>query len=96
MPIRISLVPACATPPTRPARNMAQRALRTIMLFEEINALNRKTTYKQVPHEPAEAGPKAAPAQGGYFLRDWSSEIDGWIAASRHIRGRRRSRAALR
>jgi hypothetical protein len=31
-------------------------------LFEEINALNRKRTYKKVPHEPAEAGPKAAPA----------------------------------
>jgi hypothetical protein len=31
-------------------------------LFEEINALNRKRTYKQVPNEPAEAGPQAAPA----------------------------------
>jgi hypothetical protein len=31
-------------------------------LFEEIDALNRKRIYKQVPHEPAEAGPKAAPA----------------------------------
>ena len=31
-------------------------------LFDEIDALNRKRTYKQVPNEPAEAGPKAAPA----------------------------------
>src|SRR5665213_3750567 len=32
-PIRISLVPACATPPpTRPARHTAQRALRKIMV----------------------------------------------------------------
>ena len=31
-------------------------------LFEEIDALNRKRIYNQVPHEPAEAGPKAAPA----------------------------------
>jgi hypothetical protein len=29
-------------------------------LFEEIDALNWKRIYKQ--HEPAEAGPKAAPA----------------------------------
>jgi hypothetical protein len=31
-------------------------------LFEEIDALIRKRIYKQVPNEPAEAGPKAAPA----------------------------------
>jgi hypothetical protein len=31
-------------------------------LFDEIDTLNRKRIYKQVPHEPAEAGPKAAPA----------------------------------
>jgi hypothetical protein len=31
-------------------------------LFEEIDALNRKRIYRQVPNEPAEAGPKAAPA----------------------------------
>jgi hypothetical protein len=31
-------------------------------LFEEIDALNRKRIYKQVPNEPAEAGPNAAPA----------------------------------
>jgi hypothetical protein len=32
------------------------------LLLDEIDALNRKRTYKQVPNEPAEAGPKAAPA----------------------------------
>ena len=31
-------------------------------LFDEIDALNSKRIYKQVPHEPAEAGPKVAPA----------------------------------
>jgi hypothetical protein len=31
-------------------------------LFDEIDALNRKRTYGQVPHEPAEAGPKATVA----------------------------------
>ena len=41
--------------------------------------------YKQIPNDPAEAGPKAAPAL--FFLREWSSEIDSLIAAARHIRG---------
>ena len=56
-------------------------------LFEEINALNRKRTYKQVPNEPAEAGPQAAPRRVGYFLREWSSEIESLIAAARTFAG---------
>ena len=48
---------------------------------------NRKRIYKQVPSEPAEADLRPHQGRVGYFLREWSSEIDSLIAAARHIRG---------
>jgi hypothetical protein len=47
-------------------------------------ASSRKRTYRQVPNEPAEAGPKTHKRRLGYFLREWSIEIDSLIAATRH------------
>ena len=46
--------PRQAVEVSAPADNPLQQ------LFDEIDALNRKRTYNQVPNEPAEAGPQAA------------------------------------
>jgi len=56
-----------------------------VRLLKEIDALNREKIHKQVPNEPAEAGPKHQRRVG--FLREWSSEIDSLIAAARLIGG---------
>jgi hypothetical protein len=48
--------PRQAVEVSAPADNPLQQ------LFDEIDALSRKRTYGQVPNEPAEVEPKAAPA----------------------------------
>ena len=56
-------------------------------LFEEIDALNRKGFISRFRTNPLKPDLRQHQRRVGYFLREWSSEIDSLIAAARHIRG---------
>jgi len=56
-------------------------------LFEEIDALNRKGFISRFRTNPLKPDLRQHQRRVGYFLREWSIEIDSLIAAARHIRG---------
>ena len=56
-------------------------------LFEEIDALNRKGFISRFRTNPLKPDLRQHQRRVGYFLREWSSEIDSLMAAARHIRG---------
>ena len=56
-------------------------------LFEEIDTLNRKGFISRFRTNPLKPDLRPHQRRVGYFLREWSIEIDSLIAAARHIRG---------
>ena len=56
-------------------------------LFEEIDALNRKGFISRFRTNPLKPDLRQHQRRVGYFLREWSIEIDSLIAVARQFRG---------